>query len=145
MDTVGMVWNRVNIFCVNDMPLKKGAGELLYRFFNRYYYTFFNLKNKKTMETKEIIIELIKQDMYFNQYLESLRKLGIEIFDYQLELMEVIVKLMQKPEEEITDEWIDMYVTEINKCKDVPIAPRGENLYPLAEKSYRELMKYKPG
>jgi hypothetical protein len=82
--------------------------------------------------------------MYFNQYLESLRKLGIEIFDYQLELMEVIVKLMQKPEEEITDEWVDMYVTEINKCKDVPIVPRGENLYSLAEESYRVLMKYKP-
>jgi hypothetical protein len=95
------------------------------------------------METKEIIIELIKQDMYFNQYIEALSNLGIEIHDYQLELMEVIVKLMNKTEAEITDEWVEKYVLEIEKSKHVPITERGQNLYPLAKESYRELLHFK--
>lgn len=92
---------------------------------------------------KKVIIELIKQDMHFNQYLAALRKLGIEVYDFELDLIGVVARLMGVKDEDMTDSWTELYVQEIEKCQNVPIEPPGKNLYPLAEECYRALLNFK--
>jgi len=85
------------------------------------------------MEDRIVIIELIKEDMRFNQFIAALRKLGVEVYEFDLDLMSIVAKLMEISYEEMTDSWMELYVTEISKCEDVSIESLGQNLYPLAE------------
>ncbi len=93
------------------------------------------MKNKQN-----IIIEAIKQDMRFNQYISALRELGIEAYNFDLDLMGIVAKLMKV---NITDSWMELYVTELNKCECLPIKPMGENLNSLAEVCYHILLNFK--
>ena len=92
------------------------------------------------MEDRFVIIELIKQDMRFNQYIAALRNLGIEVYDFDLDLMIIVAKLMKVTE--MTDSWMELYVTELSKCENVSIEPLGNNLYPLAEECYNALLEF---
>jgi hypothetical protein len=62
------------------------------------------------MQSKHIILELIRQDMRYNQFIGLLNNIGIEIYDFQLELMEIVAQLIDLEEDEITDDWMDLYV-----------------------------------
>jgi len=95
---------------------------------------------RKTMNTKEIVIHLIKEDMRFNQYIAALRKLGIEAYCFDLDLTSLIAKLMGH---EMTNEWIGHYVLELLKTESLPVKPLGNNLYRLAEECYNSLLKFK--
>jgi hypothetical protein len=91
----------------------------------------------------EIIIEIIKQDMRYNQYIAALRKLGIEIYDFDLDLLSIVAKLMKVKDEDMTDSWMELYVTKLSKCENLSIESLGNNLYPLAEESYNALLNFK--
>ena len=93
------------------------------------------------MKTKKLIIHLIKEDMRFNQYIAALRRLGIEIHTFDLDLMSIIARLMKV--EGIPDAWMDLYVTQLSKSTDVPYEPMGKNLYPLAKECYYSLLNFK--
>lgn len=93
------------------------------------------------MDTKTIIIELIKEDMRFNQFIAALRKLDIEVY-FDLDLMSAIANLMGIRKEDMTDSWMELYVTELSKCESFPIEPLGKNLYPLAEECYETLKNF---
>lgn len=88
------------------------------------------------MDNKDIAINVIVQDMRFNQYLSVLRKLGIEANNFEIELIGIVAKLMGKEEGDISDSWMELYFTELSKCESVPIEPLGKNLYSLAEECY---------
>ncbi len=92
------------------------------------------------MQNKDIIIELIKEHMRLNQYIAALRKLGIEALDFDPDLMSIVAKLMKV--KDMTDSWMELYVTELSKCEDVSIEPLGKNLYPLAEECYKTLSEF---
>jgi len=53
--------------------------------------------------TGHIIIELIKEDMRFNHFMAALRVLGIEMYDFNLDLMSIVAKLMKIKDEDRTD------------------------------------------
>jgi hypothetical protein len=91
-----------------------------------------------------VIIEIIKEEMRFNQYVYALRKLGIEVYEFDLDLMSIVAKLMGINTEYITDSWMELYVTELSKCESVPIKPLGKNLYSLAEECYKALKAFDP-
>jgi hypothetical protein len=91
---------------------------------------------------KEIIIPVIIEDMRFNQYISALRKLGIEVYEFDLDLMSIVAKLMGFNYEDMTDSWMELYVTELSKCENVPMEPLGKNLYSLAEECYESLKKF---
>ncbi len=91
------------------------------------------------MNTKEIIISIIQEEMRIRQYVFALRKLGIEFSDFELDLMSVVSKLMQV---NMTDAWMELYVTELNKCEYLTIEPFGKNLKPLAEVCYHTLLNF---
>ena len=89
----------------------------------------------------QVIIEILKQEMRFNQYIFALRKLGIEVYNFELDFVSIVAKLMNV--RDMTDAWMELYVTEISKCESIPIEPLGKNLYPLAEKCYHSLVDFK--
>lgn len=73
------------------------------------------------------------------QYVFALRKLGIEFAHFELDLMNVVSKLMHVNS---SDEWMELYVTELNKCEYLTIEPYGKNLKPLAEVCYHTLIEF---
>lgn len=91
------------------------------------------------MNNKEIIIELIVQDLRYNQYTAALRKLGIEIYSFELDFVTITMKLLGI--QECTDEWLELYVSFLNRCEEFDMIPLGKNLYPLAEECYNALIK----
>jgi hypothetical protein len=98
--------------------------------------------NETGKDHKVVIIEIIKQDMRFSQYIYALRKLGIEVYDFDLDLMSIVAKLMNIGEEDMTDAWMELYVMELGKCEHFPIEALGKNIYPLAEKCYYALLNF---
>ena len=91
---------------------------------------------------KEIIIPVIIEDMRFNQYISALRKLGIEVYGFDLDLMSIVADLMAIRREDMTDSWMELYVTELSKCESLPIESLGKNLYLLAEECYETLKSF---
>ena len=91
------------------------------------------------MQLKPIIISLLLEDLRFNQYIYALRKLGIEVYHFDLDLMGIVAKLMELTEEEFNDSWMELYVSEVSKCENLPVEPMGKNLQELAEESYKAL------
>lgn len=94
------------------------------------------------MNMKEIIIPVIIEDMRFNQYISALWKLGIEVYGFDLDLMSVVADLMNIQREDMTDSWMELYVTELSKSRNLPIEPLGKNLYSLAEECYESLKNF---
>lgn len=94
------------------------------------------------MHNKDAVIEIIVQNMRFNQYLAALRKLGIEVYDFDLDIMSIVAKLMNIKDEEMTDSWMELYVTELSKSERLPIELLGKNLYSLAKECYETLKNF---
>ncbi len=92
---------------------------------------------------KEITIQIIRQDLRFYQFIAGLRKMGIEIYSFDLDLMSIVAKLMNIKYEDMTDDWMELYVTELSKCENFPVESLGKNLIPLAEKCYHSLLNFK--
>ena len=90
------------------------------------------------MDKSEIIIEVIKQDMRFNQFIAALRKLDIEVY-FDLDLISTVAELL---EINMTDSWMELYVTELSKCESFPMEPLGKNLYSLAKECYEALKAF---
>ena len=97
-----------------------------------------NTKNDKS----EVIVEIIRQDMRINQYLSALRKLGIEIYNLDIDLTHIVARLMNLDNEKITDSWIELYTTKLMECKRLPLKSLGQNLYPLAKECYNALLEF---
>jgi hypothetical protein len=91
------------------------------------------------MDTKELIIHLIKEDMRFNQFTAALRKAGIEAYCFDLDLTSIVAELMNQ---EMSNIWIGMYVMELCNSEGLPIKPLGENLNRPAEKCYYKMLNF---
>jgi hypothetical protein len=92
------------------------------------------------MDNKEVIIEVIKQDMRYNQYITALRRLGIEVYEFELDFVTIVLKLLKL--EECPDSWLELYVGFISRSEDYEISPSGTNLYQLAEECYCALKEF---
>ena len=93
------------------------------------------------MDTKDVIIHLIREDMRLHQFMAALRKLGIEVYGLDIDLMSVTGRLLNVKEEDY-DAWMDVYISELSKCERLPVKPLGKNLDPLAERSYKVLSEF---
>lgn len=89
-----------------------------------------------------IIIEIIRQDMRFIQYINALRLLGIEVYGFQLDLMDIVANLMALDNSKI-DAWRDLYIDFLYKTINYEREPLGNNLSGLAEKCYNALDQFK--
>lgn len=95
------------------------------------------------MHNKAIIIEVIKQDMRFNQYLAALQKLGIYVDDAVPDFLTIVAMLMGYTD--FSDEWSELYVKLIGRSEAYEIVPLGNNLYELAEACYEALLGLRAG
>lgn len=91
------------------------------------------------MNLADIITSLLLEEMRFHQYISALRKLGIEVYEFDPDLMSIVAKLMELTEEEFNDDWMELYVSEISKCENLPVVPMGKNLQELAKECYQAL------
>lgn len=62
------------------------------------------------METQELIIQLIQQDMKHQYLVESICKAGFEAQDQHLDILKIVAQLMGIAPHAITDEWIAIYM-----------------------------------
>lgn len=94
------------------------------------------------MIPKEIIIRLIIEDMRYHQFQMALINAGMDAFNLELDLMGIVANLMGIASEDISDEWLALYYSELQKCESLPVEPLGKNLYALAEACYTSLKDF---
>jgi hypothetical protein len=87
---------------------------------------------------KELIIKLIQQDLKHNQLTGGLQKIGLKTDVHHLELVEVIMALMDKSED--NHQYLKTYFHFLNQAANYKITATADNLKPLAEKCYKELL-----
>lgn len=93
------------------------------------------------MDNKDLILQLIHQDLKHNQLTGGLRQLGFDEFGlHSLNLMSIVARLMGMPEEESQDLWDNVYVSFLDEAHQYKVTDLGEELKPLAEKCYEMLV-----
>ncbi|MBN2572556.1 MAG: hypothetical protein JXA68_10545 [Ignavibacteriales bacterium] len=79
--------------------------------------------------------------MRIDQNIAVLRKFDIEVY-FDLGLLNIVVNLMGISQENMSDSWMGLYVTELSKCLSFPIEPLGKNLFPIAKECYMTLRNF---
>ena len=93
------------------------------------------------MATKELIIRLIHQDLRHSQLILGLSGLGLcNPSDFSLEILDIVAELMGLPPDNIGDEWCNTYIYYLNQTADYEVQENGDNLKPLAEQCYENLL-----
>jgi len=93
------------------------------------------------MDNKELILQLIHQDLKHNQLMGGLRQLGfVEFGLHSLNISPIVARLMGMPEEEAQDLWDNVYVSFLDEAHQYKVSGLGEELKPLAEKCYEMLV-----
>ena len=95
------------------------------------------------METKKLIISLIKDDLVNDKLVNGLIDIGLNPGDYFLHLSETIFNLMGFEDNMMTDEIFNHYLLLGQKVKHIDIARDSEQLVRLANEIYEELCSLK--
>lgn len=90
------------------------------------------------METKNLIIHLLLQDLRHTQLLLLLEKEGRDMEAHYLDIVLVVSRLMGA--EEVSDQFVSLYVWFMDEAANYPVAGRGESLQELAEQCYTMLV-----
>ena len=92
------------------------------------------------MFDKSQIIRLIQQDLKHSQLTERLRHMGLDDGGlYTLDLMTLVAELMEVPPTKM-DQFATIYGKYLDYATEYPVTHLGEELLPLAEGCYVELM-----
>ncbi|MFD1000478.1 hypothetical protein ACFQ21_14230 [Ohtaekwangia kribbensis] len=98
------------------------------------------------MQTEQLIISLIKDDLINSKLVNGLSQLGLSAGDYHLHLSETIFTLMGIDGVEDDDKLLDHYIGLISVAQNVDltdIAGRNSVLEKLAHSIYIELLRRK--
>lgn len=91
------------------------------------------------MKNKELLIDLIQQDLKHNQLIIGLDKIGLEGSEmHNLRILEMVSKLMKVPKP-LQEDWTSAYMLCMEESVNYQITNRGESLENLAEVSYIKL------
>lgn len=90
------------------------------------------------METKTLIVHLLLQDLRHTQLLLLLEKEERDMEEHYLDIMQVVSRLMGV--EEVSDQFVSLYVWFMDEAANYPVAGRGESLRQLAEQCYDMLV-----
>ncbi len=101
------------------------------------------------MKNKELIIELIQQDLKHSQLLYGLDEIGlcgtelyfIEISEivYFIEISEIVCRLMNVPSGEIGDHWMETYMNFMRDTVNYEVSHSIDVFKPLAYACYVQL------
>jgi hypothetical protein len=98
------------------------------------------------MQTEQLIISLIKDDLIHSKLINGLSQLGLSAGDYHLHLSETIFNLMDIDGAEEDDKLLDYYIVLTSAAQNVDItdiAGRNAVLEKLAHSIYIELLQRK--
>lgn len=91
------------------------------------------------MKNKELLINLIQQDLKHNQLVIGLDKIGLEGSEmHNLRILEMVSKLMKVPKT-LQEDWTKAYMLCMEEAVNYQITNRGESLKPLAEVCFNRL------
>ncbi len=106
-------------------------------------YSNWNFKSR--MNTKELIIRIIQEDLKHSQLLEGLNNLGLEPDQFHsLRLMDIVSDLMKVPSGKVAFQWGLIYTEFLQKAGILKIETNSESLRDLAESCYNQLLKELP-
>lgn len=89
---------------------------------------------------RNLIINLILQDLKHNQLTLGLKNIGLDTDLHNLEIIEVVGSLMGLKEEEMSDQWVETYFSFLKQARQFPISYDSEKLKLLAEECYNLLL-----
>lgn len=93
------------------------------------------------MKNKDLILQLIQQDLKHNQLTEGLRQIGLDDYGiYCLDIQPMVARLMGIEKEQVSDRWTEIYGSFMDHAHQTKISDRGEELIPVAQKCYEMLL-----
>jgi NADH:ubiquinone oxidoreductase subunit E len=93
------------------------------------------------MHNKALVIRLIQQDLKHSQLTEQLRHMGLDDGGlYTLDLMTLVAELLEVPPNKM-DQFATIYGKYLDQAMEYPVTHMGEELLPLAEGCYLELLR----
>ncbi|RYC51833.1 hypothetical protein [Flagellimonas olearia] len=93
------------------------------------------------MDNRELVVQLIQQDLKHSQLTETLRHMGLDDGGlYALELITIVARLMDVPPYQM-DDFAEVYGTFLDEAPQYPTTYLGEALLPVAEECYAALQK----
>ena len=91
-------------------------------------------------ENKELIIQLLEQDLKHHQLTIGLQKLGLESEEHELGIYKMVTEYMGIVKEEDTpDYWTELYLELMADVHKEQISGKVNAMRSLAEKSYEQL------
>ena len=78
--------------------------------------------------------------MKHNQLTAGLRQIGLQTELHNLEIMDIVARLMGIPKEQVSNEWSGIYCNYMEKATDFPITELGEELLQPAKECYHLLL-----
>ncbi|UTW67959.1 hypothetical protein KFE94_07540 [bacterium SCSIO 12643] len=93
------------------------------------------------MKNKDLILQLIQQDLKHNQLTEGLRQIGLDDYGrYCLDIQPMVAQLMGMEKEQVSDRWTEIYGSFMDNAHQTKTSDRGEELIPVAQKCYDMLL-----
>lgn len=92
------------------------------------------------MSNKDLIINLIQQDLKHCQLILGLDDLGLEASDkHSLEMFDIVADLMQVPEGHVESDWARVYLAYMSESREVEIEHMTTPMRPYAISCYDDL------
>ncbi|KAB7528113.1 hypothetical protein F8C76_09540 [Flagellimonas olearia] len=92
------------------------------------------------MDNRELVVQLIQQDLKHSQLSETLRHMGLDDGGlYALDLITIVARLMEVPPHQM-DDFAEVYGTFLDEAPQYPTTYLGEALWPVAEECYKKLL-----
>ena len=93
------------------------------------------------MKANNLIVNLIQQDLKHHQLISGLEGIGLSGGDIHcLRILEIVADLMNVPKGKLKDRWSNVYLYHMEEAIHYDITSRGEELRPLAERCYKQLV-----
>ena len=92
------------------------------------------------MSNKDLIINLIQQDLKHCQLILGFDDLGLEASDkHSLEMFDIVADLMQVPEGHVESDWARVYLAYMSESREVEIEHMTTPMRPYAISCYDDL------
>ncbi|MEL7146991.1 MAG: hypothetical protein AAFO69_11520 [Bacteroidota bacterium] len=92
------------------------------------------------MKKKELIVQLIRQDLKHHKLISGLTKLGFEDDGaYQLDNHAIITKLMGLPKERVSDTWNEIYLSFMQDTQTIETQQMDIEIDRIADRCYKML------
>jgi len=85
---------------------------------------------------KQLVIQLIIQDMKHEQLVGGLQQLGFQTDLHGSDISAIVAQLLGISENNITNDWLDVYMSFIRQSRQYTITDTGTSLLSLAETCY---------